>query len=423
MGKLFFERADGCALDVYVSRSLLRSRSPMKDSQITELPPGKRIKTLSIADCSWDSVLHVIYKWADALSGLQELELNADDDPPTSQSVTAFPLNTLKSLKLKKHGIPGLYCIKAPNLTVLQLREGYQTPCSATVLLDFLETAPNLEEVSIQLHSSVLNSFPLPNRILTLSHVQCIAIDTNHALWLASHLLCPSSTDTKFMITFPDDPATGIFPLSLESLLGQYAVEMIDRVLMGVLDEEGRESCSLQLCTPSGTVLQIACETPMPEEFPPPPLPDPQWTFPVIFDQVVSALLSLPLHAVTTFAIDADHRSSDPTIGPTDIVPGLAKVFKKCRNLHKVVLENYLPSCLPIFSRDEMPPIRVLVIKHPKDVTWSSFIAHAAEVARIRDSKGAPLERVEIFTHEKHPDIEPVQRWVHDVRYQAVTGR
>ena len=181
---------------------------------------------------------------------------------------------------------------------------------------------------------------------------------------------------------FPDSLTTGIFPPNLFELLGQWSVGIIDRVMMHVLDQDVYKVCSLKFYSPSGAWFQVACE---PKHLPNLPLEDPvlEWTFSVLFNQVVSALSSLLLNDITLFSIDTESSLPDPTADSTEIVRRLIELFVKCLKLHTVVLENHLPVCLSALLQDGIPPIQVLVIKHPEDVLWEEFIKRITEVAHI----------------------------------------
>jgi len=423
LAKLFFERAEECALDVHVSSGLVRRAPPTTEQVALTLPPGKRIRTLSIKQ-SWVTIQEIISVWADALSPLQALELNADESSLSSSRSTIFVGDALMSLTLMGYAVPGLVYIRAPNLTAFRLYETSQTPCSATRLLDFLEAAPALEEVLIFTDSTIVGDFPPPERTVTLSYVQRILFSIRHGPQLALYLNCPSLKDTQLVNMFSDDPAVGVFPPSLQLLLGRYSIETIDWVTMVVSDQEGHKNCSLQLRTPSGTTFLTACETAyVPEPFPSYSDEDDEWTFSVLFDHAVSTLLSLSLGRVTGFSIDIGYPPLDPTVDSTDIITKLAGVLEKCTNLHEVVLGNYLPSCFPVFSLDKIPSIQVLVIKHPQDVLWEELAERVAEVARIRHSRGAPLHKIEIFMTEERPRIEGLEGWVQEVKYQAEPSR
>jgi len=422
LANLFFERAGGCTLDVRVSPLAFRRRRPLREQIIPTLSPGKRIRTLYIKH-NWAKIQEIVGRWADALSSLQVLDLNPDEPSLPSQS-TIFVGGALKDLKLFGLAVPGLDYIRAPNLTVFRLYDNFQTPCSATRLFDFLEVAPTLEEISICVDSTMVDDFSPPNRTITLPHARFILLSMQRSPQLASHLVCPSSTDTHLVDMFPDSPTDGIFPSSLHQLLGQYSVGMIDRVIMRVSDRDGHKDCSLQLRTPSDTRFRITCSTAyLPETFPEDL--DPEWTFSVLLDKTVSTLSSLPLGNVTALSIDIEPSPSDSTADSTEIVRRFAEVFEKCPKLHEMVLEHYHPRCLSVLSRDRTPPIQVLIIKHLEDksmeeVSWEEFAEGVAEVARIRHSRGVPLKRVEVIvTSEENRRIERLESWVQEVKYRV----
>jgi len=416
LAELFFERAKGCALDVQVRSRLFRRGSSPMGQIVPTLPPGKWIRILTL-EHGWAGIQKIFGMWADALSSLQALELSTEE-PSLSSRSTIFVGDALKSLRLIGYAVPGLSYIRAPNLTAFMLSEDSQTPCSATRLFDFLEAAPTLEEVLVYADSVTVGDFPPPERTVTLPHVRRILFDMKHAPRLASYLNCPSLKDIQLVNMFPDDPTVGIFPPLLLWLMGRCSIETIDRVVMIVSDKEGHKNCSLEFRTPSGTAFQIACATAYVPE-PLPPDSDEDWTPSVLFDQTVSALLSLPLDRAIGFSIDLEYTPLDPAADSVEVVAKLAGVLEKCTNLHEVVLQNYLPVCFPVFSRDKTPPIQVLVIKHSKDVLWEDLAEHVTEVARIRHSRGTPLTKIEIFTKEKHPRIEQLESWVQEVKYQV----
>jgi len=423
LANLSFERADGCLLDVQISPPAekldvrkRRSLTP-RHHTIPTLSPGRRIRTLCI-ESGWVLILEVLDRWADALSSLQLLDIATGDSSSLPSRPTIFFGDALTELRLHGIAVPGLDHIRAPNLTALRLWDDYQ-PCSATKLFDFLEAAPALEEVSIKGNCLTAYEFPPPNRTVTLPHVRSLMLMLRHARRLASHLVCPSLTDTRLADAFPVDPAAGIFPPPFHQLLGRCSVEIIDRVTVGISEQEEHKECFLQLRTPSDAMFTTACITqfviddPVPDD-------DPLWTFSAVFDQTLSTLLTLPLANVVTFTIDIVPFPSDDTADPTDIVTRFAEVFKKCPTLHEVVLEDYPLDCLSVFSRDGMPPIQVLIIKHPEYLSWEELAERVTEVAQIRHSRGAPLERIEVVaTTEESPRIERLESWVQQVRYRV----
>jgi len=354
-------------------------------------------------------------RWGDALSPLQVLDINADQMTLPFPSMT-FVLDALKHLRLFGLAVLGLDYIRAPNLTVLRLCDNFQTQCSATRLFDFLEATPALEEVSIHIDSTVVDDVSPPNRTVTLLHARSILLSISHVPQFASHLVCPSSTSVRLVDVLPDSVADGIFPSSLHRLLGQYSVGAVDRVVMRVSDRVEHKECSLQLHSPSDTNFQITYATEhfaetLPEDV------DREWNFPVLFDQAVSALLSLPLGNVISFSIDIE-PPSDSVPHSTEIAERFVEMFKKCPKLHEVVLDNYLPHCFSAFSQDRTPPIQVLIIKHPEGGSWEELAEHVTEAARIRHSRGVPLKRIEIITSsEGNPRIERLESWVQEVKY------
>ena len=412
--KLFFERAGRCALDVYISAPVRRPGRPAREQTIPTPSAGQRIATLSI-NHPWAQIFNILNGWAGTFSSLRMLDIVADEPLPSSRP-PAFFGDTLKELKILGLAVPGLDYIRAPNLTVLNLYKQYQTPCSASKLLDFLEAAPALVEVLIYVDSTVVIDFLSPHRTITLPHAQFISLSIGRSPQLAPHIICPSSRIASFGDAFPDSLTADIFPPNLFELLGQWSVGIIDRVMMRVLDQDVYKVCSLKFYSPSGAWFQVACE---PEHIPDLPLEDPvlEWTFSILFNQAVSALSSLPLNNVTSFSIDTESSLPDPTADSTEIARRLAELFAKCLKLHTVVLENHLPACLSALSQDRTPPIQVLVIKHPEDVLWEEFIERITEVAHVRCSRDIPLQRIEIVTaSEENPRIEQLETWVQEVR-------
>jgi len=415
LANLFFERAGGCTLDVHISPPGFRRRRLSRDQTLPTLSPGKRITALSV-DHTWDRIQEIIDKWGDALSPLQVLVINANQTSPPFPSMT-FVGHALKHLKLFGLAFIGLDYIRAPNLTVLRLCDNFQTQCSATRLFDFLEATPSLEDVSIHIDSTVIDDVSPPNRTVTLQRVRSILLSISHVPQLASHLICPSSTNARLVDVLPGS-VDGIFPPSLHEFLEQYSVGVVDRVVMRVSDQIGRKECSLQLHSPSDASFWISYET---EQFAgtPPEDPDPEWDFSILFDQAVSALLSFPLGNVISFSIDIE-PPSDFVANSTEITGRFVEMFKKCPKLHEVVLDSCLPHCFPIFSQDRTPPIQVLVIKHPEGGSWEELAEHVTEVARIRHSRGVPLKRIEIITSlEGNPRVEPLESWVQEVKYRV----
>ena len=212
-----------------------------------------------------------------------------------------------------------------------------------------------------------------------------------------------------------------IFPPTLLQLLGQYSVEIIDRVTIHVSGRDGCKTCLLRLYTPLGTTFRISCETVHhPQTFEPFPPDTDEWAFSVLFDQTISALLLLPLGSVTTLSIGTGDTPPGPVPDPTEVIAKLATLLRKCRGLDEMVLENYPPRCLTVLLEDDTPPIRILIIKHSGDVLWEELVEHTTEVARVRHSRGAPLKRIEIVTAtEGGTRIEQLESWVQEVEYRV----
>ena len=413
LANVFFERAKGCDMDVFISfllymgRRKRRSLTP-RNLIIPKLSPGQRIRTLSVQVDSWERIQELVSGWADALFPLEKLEIDTNVEYPAPQP-TVFVGEALKSPSSTGLAIPGLYNILAPNLTVLNLADSSLMPCSVMALFDFLDTSPSLEDVEISTRTTC--DFPPPHRKVTLPHVRRIALDTGNTSQVASQLICPSVTTTRLADAFPDDNDT--FPPALRSLLAQYSVESIDKVLVHVSDRVGAQRCSLQFHAPSGTTFWYTCQT-----------DDPSgdiWSFPLLLDETVSALQALPLNQVVALAIDIPAPSQfvgDPDFN--QIRTKLAEVLEKCSILQEVVLESYGPSCFPDFSREKTPPIRTLIIKHPEGVSWEELVENITGVARVRHTKGKPLDKVEIFTAEGHPEIEQLKSLVQEVMYREI---
>lgn len=411
LANVFFQRAKGCNMDVHVSlQPALRRRRPISLSPrnliIPKLLPGQRIRTLSVWSHSWDGIQNLIGEWADVLFPLKELALDVNDEPGRLPHSNVSVGETLKSLKLTGFAILGLSHIRAPNLTVLELLDPSPVHCSVNALLDFFDITPCLEDVHVS--SSGSYNFPPSYRKATLSHVRRITLDMEGAPQIASQLICPSVVATRLAEALPGDSDTDIFPQTLLPLLGSYSVDAIDKVLIRVWDREAQQLCSLCFGAPSSATFHLTCKVPSP--------PDDVWHFPEVFDQAVSTLLSLPLGQVVMFVIDI-RAPSDPAGDPNYIRTRLAEVFEKCSSLQEVVLTSYSPRGFPDFLREKMPPIQTLTITHPEDVSWEELVENVTEVARVRHSKGNPLNRVKIISSEEHPRIEQLESLVKEVAY------
>ncbi|KAF9789674.1 hypothetical protein BJ322DRAFT_551526 [Thelephora terrestris] len=421
IASLFFERAQQCALDVHVSFAQFipkrRKRIPLAPRflVIPELASERRIRSLFASEPTWGQTQGLLGGWTDALSQIQELELTTDEEHPPPSTLTTFVWDALRSLTLAGFAAPGLHNIKAPNLTVLKFWDSSYTPLSVVALFDFFDAAPSLEDVSIG--SSMVYEFPPSNRKVTLSHVQRIDLFIGGAPRIASHLTCPSITYTRLTDALPDDPNDSLFPPELQRLLGQYSVKEIINVIMRVFDRNECQLCSLEFRDPSGTTFRTTRKTF--NHDPLQPVPDDVWPFPVLFDQAISTLLPLPLGQVASFSVDM-REASDFEVDSDHVRGSLAEAFEKCKNLRAVVLESYSPGLFPDISGEKMPPIRVLVVKHPEGVGWEEFVNNVTEAAQARHSRGAPLDRVEIITTEEHPKVEQLEILAQEVEYRVI---
>ena len=421
LAKVYFERAGECEVDVDISFAVVRRPGGPRLSlnpNMFPLPnpsPGQQIRALSLGSASWDGAYKLVGKWAHAFSPLQELALGIDDDrfdPSTSMNLFG---EALKNLTLTGFVDPGLQDIKAPNLTVLDVQVSYDGYLPVTVLFDFLDATPSLEQARIS--SSQVYGFPPPDRKIDLLRLRLIDLTMKHVPQVASQLICPSVVDTQLTDVLPGDNDVPVFPLELRSLLGKYSVEAITEVLMRVSDQDEFRQGSLHFRSPSGTTFKITCAMVFIPE-PEPSFADEIWPFPILFDQTVATLLSLNLGEVVSLSIHLQD-SLDFAIDPGHVKARLGAVFEKCLDLQEVVLENYSPGRFPDFSREKMPPIRTLRIKHPKDVSWEELVEDVTEAARSRHSRGAPLEKIEIFTAEEHPRIEQLESLVEEVVYRG----
>ena len=418
LANLFFRRTEGCDLDLGVySRQpydpLRTISSSPRNFIVPPLFPGQRIKTLTVGESTWDEIKGVIGGRADALSSLQELELNPNKPPPSDATIDApiFVGEALKRLMLMGCAILGLDCIRAPNLTVFGLYEEYLAACSVNRLLSFFDASPNLEYVSIVVNSPSLEDFPPPGKKFTLPHLWYISLRMTDSFKVASHLICPSKTDTHFADAFPYRRTVCLFPPDLSSLLGQHTVGVINGVTVRALDHYLYKECSLRLGTSSGTTLRVSRETKRFSGL----AEDEMWIFSVLFNQTITALLSLPLDQVVTLSVQMLNPSSET--GPRGIKTRLGEVLGGCPNLRELELEHCPPCHFPDLSPDAMPHIQTLVIKCPRGVRWKEFAEKVTEVARIRHSQGAPFKRIKITTPEKRPRIEQLESLVQEVEY------
>lgn len=380
-----------------ISLSSTRLTIPMLSSK-------QRIRTLSVGSQSWDQFQDLISRWTGALAPLEELELETDDYGLTEAPRSPiFVGEALKRLKLEGFVIPGLYNIKAPNLTVLKLINTFQTPCSVGTIFDFFDATPSLEDIYI--YSNTTYDFTPPDREVTLSHLRRISLDTEHSHLVASRLICPSVNTIELVNPLQEDFLVGLFPQELLSLLEKYSVEAFDEVFMRVSDWDEDQMWSVQFCAPTGTSF---CSTHAAEDL---------WPFPVLFDQAVHTLLSLPLGQVVALTICT--QDSPNSLGnPNHVRAKLVEVLEKCSNLRKVVLGNYCAGCFPDLVRDTLPSIQTLVIGHPRGVSWEELVEYVTGVARTLHSRGRPLKRVEIFTAKTHPKMEQLEDLVQEVVYQ-----
>ena len=417
---MFFGRAKECPLDVHIHVGLIHDKGPRgriislrRDLIIPALSPRQRIKTLTVERHTWSGIGGLIGKWADALPALQELTLNVD---PSNLPMTTIVAGGLERLRLAGFVVQGLSHITAPNLRIFKFEDSTIGPPTITILFDFFDATPSLEDIWIG--PLLACGSPPPDRKITLPRLRRIVIDTADAPGIASHLVCPSVMDTQLVDSLlpPDDPNVDVFPQGLGRLLGEYSVEVISEVLIHVSRRGCDPVCSLQFRASSGTTFRITyklmCISEPPNETPIPP---------ILFDKGVSALLSLPLGEVVSVFIDL-RGSFDFTTDLNRIRASLAEVFGKCQNLRKVVLESYAPGCFPDFSRKEMPLIRTLIVKHPKSVSWREFVRDVTKMARARHSGGTPLERIEIFTRRTHARIEVLESLVREVKYRETNS-
>ena len=256
LARLFLERAKGCTLNLDVCLfppfpgRIMVSSSP-RDFTTPTLCAGQRIRALTVKEVAWSEIEKLFGGWADAVSSLHELE------PHLGQSLHSshiFLGEALRNLTLTGCAVPGLSYIKAPKLTVLEIREVTLFGCSVGNLFDFFEASPTLEYISIDVN---FLRGPPPDRRVTLPCLRRIFLGAADPFGFASHLICPSKADTHFVIALSGIPTASIFPPNLPRLLGQHSVEIIDRVFMRVVDDNKYKNCSLQFGTLSGTTLRV----------------------------------------------------------------------------------------------------------------------------------------------------------------------
>lgn len=418
---LFSERAEGCPLelDVRLQLNLDRPERPWQKSfPIPTIPPGQQIKVLNVEKNTWDQISRLICRWTDALSSLQNLSLHLDK-PPLSSSTTIFVGEALKNLTMIGCATPGLDYVRAPKLTVLYLWDDSPVACSVRRLLDFFDASPALEHISIGTNGRVVDDFPPPDRKVMLPHLRAIFLMMTDPSQIVSHLICPSKMQMHLIDELRDSPTVGIFPPDLDQLLGPHSASTIERVSMDIsYDGPYRHKyCSLRFDTSSGTTLKVARNNIFSTS-----TSDNAWTFPFVFDQVVTTLLSLQLDQVVTFTTHISHLTNkyphhiQPDYG--NIKMGLTEVLKRYPKLRVVELMRCLPIHFPDFSQDTMPPIQALVVTHDYTISWEHFGERTIEAARARHSRGTPLKRIEIITRESQPRIEQLESLVQEVVYR-----
>jgi hypothetical protein len=127
----------------------------------------------------------------------------------------------------------------------------------------------------------------------------------------------------------------------------------------------------------------------------------------VRFDQAVSARLLLLLHKLAGLAIRLERGHTDLE-APAALTARGAELLEKCPDVQGLAVGGCLQPLLSMIPTSSA--IQLLVKYSAGCVSWEEMIGQVTDVARIRNSSGVPLERIEVVSGEEHPKAEEPER-------------
>ena len=238
---------------------------------IPPYPFAQQIRSLDVNDASRDDILNLSAAISGPLPLLRNLSIEDDEYSDDSHFPFAptFPLFqgavNVKEFLLYTFNPSSLSQFAFPNLTTFDLlvRDAWEG-FSASLLLNFLEASPSLQDISIVITGNISYNGVFRDRVLVLPCVKdfCLDTATERSSWgLATHLSCPSVERAEFWLRttiYGYDVPEDIYPPPPQwnAIVRQYPMAMVDEVeLRLAMDEE--LTCTINFWSSKGATLDL----------------------------------------------------------------------------------------------------------------------------------------------------------------------
>jgi len=203
----------------------------LEEALLLVVPHIGRLKSLSLDGVGDDILQDLTPYFSRHIPLLSKLTIDITWDPSPVMSTELFNgnLSSLRSLSL--YGvITHLPWKNLSNLTTFQLSNVWEDSPSITQLLDFLEDAHHLRDITLN-HSMPTSSDASPGRVLSLPHLENLAIeaDPDHST-LLNHLSIPAGALLTLTFAFVGDksPVPDFLPKTLENLGNIFPISSVN---------------------------------------------------------------------------------------------------------------------------------------------------------------------------------------------------
>lgn len=188
--RTYIERSRTSPLEIFLEREPGRTHTYLDDAFSLVIPHIHRVKLLQVCTAAFPDALQHFRCHTPLLEGLY-IEINDPRSPVLDNTFFNGDLSSLRSLSL--HRVTTLLpWDNLANLTFFYLASCTQRDNFATQLLDFFDSAPLLEKVTLMSSTPKLSSVP-PGRIVSLPHLRKLIIMARPApSIILNHLSIPT---------------------------------------------------------------------------------------------------------------------------------------------------------------------------------------------------------------------------------------
>lgn len=408
----------------------------------------RQITTLSLIYHNWAEV----QRFAEATDGplpiLHNLKIHVTGYDPLGPEITTRPslpmfngAVNLKEFALCAEGLPHLIHFTFPNLTTFVLMvipEGTfsdEESLPTLQLLNFLESTPTLQIVSLEIHVETSSANVPPKKIINLPHVKRFhSTEIEPGYKIAAHISCPSA-EYASLVRAQDAgnpiPQDAFYTsVTWNAVPRQYMETQIDAIVLE-LDAFQEVSCSLSFTSPGPVTFQLGYKIMVTEEGVRDLRSAPQTGYLQVFSWASSAIRNHPLLAnVRRLRIQDKHipltedqlkyvaenvGQLSGSLGPldelaldvSDLRPYLAP-FIDLPNVHSMRPTFVYPKIARLVVADQSPRTLEVALK-----------VGILRFAKSQYESGVPFEHVEF--QMKIPPVETVgllQQWVGSVHCQ-----